>query len=453
LDNNDKIETRINFKSESFKKYFKNTSWLFFERVLRIIITLVVTIYVVRYLGPKDFGLLSYVISFFWLFGAIAILGLENIAIRELVKHPEKRDELVGTVFFLRLLSGLTAIILTSLVLLIVQEDFFTSILILLASVSFLFQAFQSIEYYFRASVKAKYNAYAMFLSIVLASTLKVILILLEAPILYFVIAFTTEYFLLAIGFVGVYKLNHLKIFTWKYSKELSIALLKDSWPLILTGLVVTIYVKIDQIMIKHMMHEEAVGLYAAAVRICEAWYFIPVALCNSLFPAIINAKKVNEKLYNNRLQKLYDILVWLSIAIAILVTIFSSSIINILFGGEYSASSQVLTIYIWAGVAVFLGVASSQYLINENLTKLSFIRAFIGMILNIILNLILIPKFGIVGSAVATLVSYTAVTFLLSFHRKFYIQFTMMLKSVFGITILKYAIDILHTKSKEKTR
>jgi len=199
------------------------------------------------------------------------------------------------------------------------------------------------------------------------------------------------------------------------------------------------VYMRIDQIMIKNMINDEAVGYYSSAVRLCEAWYFIPVTLCNSLFPAIVNAKTVSEEFYNNRLQKLYDILAWMAIGIAVPVTIFSPQIIQLLFGNDFSPASPVLTIYIWAGVAVFLGVASSQYLINENLTKLSFSRTFAGMVVNVILNLILIPYYGIVGSAIATLISYTIATFSIFTSKKTTQQVKMMLKSLFLITFFNY--------------
>jgi O-antigen/teichoic acid export membrane protein len=138
-------------------------------------------------------------------------------------------------------------------------------------------------------------------------------------------------------------------------------------------------------------------------------------------------------------MQKLYDLLTWLAIGIAIPVTIFSNQIIQVLFGNEFSSAAPVLTIYIWAGVSVFLGVASSQYLINENLTKLSFIRTLVGMILNVVLNIIFIPLYGIIGSAVATLISYTLVIFALSFHKNYILQFRMMMKSIFGFTLASY--------------
>ena len=156
MDNNDKIETRINFKSESFKKYFKNTSWLFAEKIVRVLIAFVVSIFVVRYLGPKNFGLLSYAISFYGLFYAISVLGLEIITIRELVRNPDKRDDLLGSVFLLRLLGGVSTIIFIALTLYFSGESTSISILILIVSSSAIFHSFSVVDYYFRAEVKAK---------------------------------------------------------------------------------------------------------------------------------------------------------------------------------------------------------------------------------------------------------------------------------------------------------
>jgi len=438
-DSSGNINTKIDFSSNSFKKYFANTSWLFFERILRIVISFIVSVFVVRYLGPKEFGIYSYAISFAWLFASISTLGLESISTRELVKNSDKRDEINGTVFSLRLLGSIACIITTAIVLLLIGEDTYTTILILIFSGSFIFQSFSAIEYYFRGIVKAKYNAYALSASVIFSSGLKILFILLKAPLIYFIIAASAEYFFLAIGLVAVYNHNKLSIFSWKYSKEIAASLLKDSWPLALSGVVVMIYMRIDQVMIKNMLNIEAVGYYSAAVRLCEAWYFIPVTLCNAIFPAIVNAKSVSEKFYNNRMQKLYDLLTWLAIGIAVPVTIFSDQIIQILFGSEFASASPVLTIYIWAGVAVFLNVASSQYLINENLAKLTFYRSTIGMVINVILNLVLIPIYGIVGSAVATLISYSLVILSLFSHPQFNIQFKMMMKSVFGLTLINY--------------
>jgi len=341
------IKTKIDFSSDSFKKYLANTSWLFFERILRMGISFVVTIFVVRYLGPKDFGLYSYALSFFWLFASLSTFGLEAITTREIVKHPDTKDEINGTIFFLRLAGSLAAIILIAATLFLTGEETYTAILILILSGSFLFQSFSAIEYYFRGIVKAKYNAYALSASVILSSALKVMFILLKAPLIYFVYAVVFEYAVLAFGLIAVYHHNKLSIFNWKYSKTLASSLLKDSWPLMLSGLVVMVYMRIDQIMIKNMINVEAVGYYSTAVRLCEAWYFIPVTLCNSIFPAIVNAKNVSTEFYNNRMQKLYDLLTWLAIGIAIPVTIFYGKIIQIVFRNKFYTAAPDLKIYI----------------------------------------------------------------------------------------------------------
>ena len=230
-----------------------------------------------------------------------------------------------------------------------------------------------------------------------------------------------------------------LKFRQWQFKSSTAFILLKDAWPLVLSGVVIAIYMKIDQVMIKNMLSNKEVGYYAVAVKLSEAWYFIPMAICTSLFPAIVKAKQVSEKLYLSRLQKLYDILAWMAIGIAIPVTFLSDFIIETLFGAKFLPAAPVLTIYIWAGVATFLGVASSQYLISENMTRLSFFRTLMGMIINVILNLWLIPIYGIVGSALATLVSYSIATISIVFSKKTSFHLLMMLRSILFIDLFFY--------------
>lgn len=407
-----KIDTKIKFSSESLKKYFVNTSWLLFEKITRLILKFFVTVAVIRYLGPYEFGVYSYSISFYGLFVAFVSLGMESISIRELIKHPEKRDEILGLVFYSQLFGAILAIALIALTLFITKENANTSFLILLISVSAFFQTFNVVDYYFRSKIKAKYSVYVLSTSLILVALIKLTLIFFKASLIYFILAYVSEFIFTSIGYTLIYHSQKLKIVDWKFDKKLAISLLKDSWPLILSGVVVSIYMKVDQVFIKNMLDAKEVGYYAAAVRISESWYFIPVSISNALFPAIVHAKNISKELYITRLQKFYDILAWIAIGISIPVSFFSTDIINLLYGSKYLASVPILTIYIWAGPAVFLGVASSQYLIAENLTKISFLRTSLGMIANVILNLTLIPIYGTIGSAIATLISYSLATF-----------------------------------------
>lgn len=442
----DKVSTKINFGSEAFKKYLANTSWMFGEKLIRLFLAAIVQIFIIRYLGAEKFGLLSYAISITGLLAALTTFGLDSIVTRELVKTPENRDYLLGTVFFLRLFGALLSFILLYIILKITGDDQQTVIIVFIVGASTLFQTFYVIEFYFHSKVQAKFSSSVYLVSLIITSAIKVFLIFTGAGLLYFAIVTSLEFLLTAAGFITVYNQGDANIFKWKFRKSLAVSLLKDSWPLILSGVVVAIYMKIDQVLIKNMMSSKSLGYYSAAVRLCEAWYFIPLAISNSLFPAIINAKAAGEEIYLNRLQKLYDIVAWIAIAIAVPVTFLSGFIVTIFFGKEYLPAAPVLTIYIWAGVSVFLGVASSQYLITENMTKLSFYRTFIGMVVNVILNLILIPAWGITGSAFATLVSYSLATFSIGIGKKTYHQLVMMLKSIFLINLFKFGFNYVRS-------
>ena len=420
-------------------KYAKNTYWLLAERIVRIAINFFVTIYLVKYLGPDNFGLLSYSISFVTILASFAALGMDSIIVRDLVAEENRSNSIIGTSFYLRLVASIISIIFIFFVLVLSHEEFLTSSLILIISTSTIFQSFYVIDFYFQAKVKSKFTVYAQFISLVISSAVKVYLIIIKADLIYFAYAFALETLLFAIGLLVVYKIQKDGRLKWNFSISLSKKILRDAFPLLLAGVVVAIYMKIDQIMIKKMLDNTQAGYYAAAVKICELWYFIPMAISSSLFPAIINAKKVNEKIYQQRMQQFYDIMSWLSVGIAIPLTIFAPQIITLLFGVKFVPAVPVLQIYIWSAVATFLGVASSQYLVAENLTKLSFYRTFLGMVVNVALNFILIPKIGIVGSALATLVSYSLATFSIIFYKNTFNQVIMMLRSLFFISIFDY--------------
>ncbi|MCH8940868.1 MAG: flippase [Bacteroidetes bacterium] len=432
------ISTKIDFKSDSFKKYFKNTSWLFIEKIIRVIIGAFVVIAITNYLGPSDFGLYSYALSFAGIFTIIATLGIDSILSRELITNPDKKNTLLGTGFGLKLIGTFISIALLSITIIFTNQDRFTNLLIFIIALSPIFQSFNVVDVFFQSKVLAKYSVIAKSSSFIISSIIKLSLIIFNASLISFVIFTTAEYAFLAIAYLVMYKNRKFNIFKWNFEKKVAIEILNDSWPLILSGIVITIYMKIDQIMIKQMLGDAEVGYYAAAVRLCEAWYFLPTIITTSLFPAIMNAKKMNKELYFSRMQKLYDMLAWTSIAIALPTTFLSKEIIEILYKPEFIPAAPVLIIYIWAGVAVFLGVASTQYLIAENFTKISFFITSSAMVINVILNFIFIPKYGITGAAFATLISYSASTFLLFFNSKTKTQAIMMFKSILFFDLIK---------------
>jgi len=420
---------------QGFMRYFKNTSWLFAEKILRMTVGLFVGIWVARYLGPEQFGLLSYAQSFVGLFTAFATLGLDGIVIRELVKDESRVNELLGTAFWLKVVGAFLVLGFLAIAVNFTSNDTATNYLIFIIASATIFQSFNVIDMYFQAKVMSKYVVYANVISLFLSTLVKIALILNEAPLMAFAWVVLFDSFVLAMGFIYFYIKNNseLIIKNLTFKRETAASLLRDSWPLILSGIVISIYMKIDQVMIKEMLGSEAVGQYAAAVRLSEAWYFIPIVITSSLFPAIINAKKVSEELYYARLQKLYDLMVWMAIAIALPMTFLSDWVVELLYGGQYNEAGGVLMIHIWAGVFVFLLVSSGRWFIIENLTRLALLRNLIGAIINIILNYFFIKLFGIVGAAYSTLISYAfAAYFFDLISSKTRVQFFIKTKTIF---------------------
>tara|TARA_B110000977_G_scaffold201050_1_gene293888 strand:+ start:1365 stop:2675 length:1311 start_codon:yes stop_codon:yes gene_type:complete len=406
---------------QGFIKYFKNTSWVLSEKIFKAFVEVFIGIWIARYLGPEQFGLFSYAQSFAALFLVLATLGLDGIVIRELIKDSTKAEKLIGTAFVLKLIGAILVLLILIVAVNFTSNDTYTNTLVFIIASATIFKAFNVVDLYFQAKVLSKYVVFVNTIVLFISSVIKIVLILNEAPLIVFACVVLFDSVVLAVGFIYIY----IKKNTTSGVKHLSfniltaIGLLRDSWPLILSGLVTTIYMRIDQVMIKEILNTEAVGQYAAAVRLSEAWYFIPVVVASSLFPAIVNAKKQNKELYYSRLKRLFSLMAWTAIIIAIATTFMGDWAINFLYGDQYSGASAVLIIHAWAGIFVFLGVASGKWFLSENLQILAFWRVFCGMIINIILNIILIPKYGIQGAAVATLIGQSVAAYFFDFFNK----------------------------------
>jgi len=414
------LKKAVQLKNHSgFRKYFANTSWLITERVLRMTVALLVGVYVARYLGPERFGLLSYSHSFVGLFLALATLGIESILIRELVKRPANRNELLGTAFGLKIIGTLLMWFIILFTVPFTDNDTQTNVFITIISLAIFFQAFNVIDFSFQAEVKSKYVVQVQFVQLFFTSFAKLFLILIKAPLLWFVWVFCFDAIVLALGLVVMYFLKSGIFWQWRWKWEVARELMRDSWPLILSGVLVSIYVNIDQVMIKQMIDEQAVGLYAIATRLSTAWYFIPIAITSSMFPAILNAKYNNSSVYHQRLQTLYDILVWLAILITIAIIFFSESIIDILVGHEYAPAASVLNIAIIAGIFTSIGLINNKFFEAENRQIDILYRSLLGVSVNIILNIILIKKYGISGAAIATVFAQFSTSIVYTYLKK----------------------------------
>jgi O-antigen/teichoic acid export membrane protein len=358
-------------------------------------------------------------LAFVAIFQVIAKLGLDEIVVRDLVKEPTKTEIYLGTSFWLKLSGG----ILTFIVILIIShftaDNFQTFLFINIIAAGIIFQSFEVIEFYYQATVQAKYITLRRIIHSILSSIIKIALILFKAELIWFVLVTLFDTILLAMFSWLIYKSQKLPNFLRYFKLDLAKRLLTDSFPLLLGSIAVMIYMRIDQVMIKNMLGDRDLGLYSAAVKIVEVWYIIPMVITRSLFPAIVNAKRMNEELYYKRLQQLLFFLIWLAIPLVLLLTIFAKHIVLFLYGKSFAEASKILSISIWCLLFTFIGVGTSQWLIAENLQNFSFYRTLYGAITNILLNFILIPTFGIVGASIAAVVSYSITAYFSLFFNK----------------------------------
>lgn len=422
-----------------FRRYFANTSWMFGEQMLRIVSGLLVGIWVARYLGPEQFGLFSYALAFVSIFSGLAKLGLDGIVVRDLVNHPHQRDVYLGTAFWLKFVGAFIMLGFVALATLFTSNDHTTNLYVFIIASGIIFQSFEVVDFYFQSQVLSKFVSICKITQLAVSSVLKVYFVLTGADLIWFVVVTLADQALLALTLFIAYRYQRFGSFYQHFDFILAKKLIKDSWPLIFSSLAVAVYMRIDQIMIKEMLGDKEVGIYSAAVRLSEIWYFIPVIITSSLFPAIVSAKKISEELYYTRLQRLYTLMVWIAIAIALPITFLGGWLVTLLYGEAYRAAGQVLMIHVWAGVFVFLGVASGSWFTNENLQQYLFYRTVLGALINVVLNLALIPRFGVVGAAIATVIAQSmAALFFDLYTTKTRVVFCMKLRTLYFAGLIK---------------
>ena len=368
---------------------------------------LFVGVWVARYLGPKQFGSLNFASSFIALFSTATTLGLEGIVIRELLHNPEGKRGILGTSLALRGFGGLLSVGVSVATLRLIQpHDKQSLLLVSILSLTLIFQALDTIDCFFQSEVRSKITVWAKNSAFLVFAGIRVLLIYMRAPVWAFAAAYSGEIALGAVGLVVGYRLSGGRIFSWRVRKATAVALLKDSWPAIFSGLAVMAYMRLDMVMLKMMQGDYAVGIYSAATRVSEVWYFIPTAIVSSVSPALMRAKDAPELFYG-RLRKLFSLMTLTACVIGSIVALASHIIVRSLYSNSYSGAGPVLAIHIWASVFVFLGIAQSPWDIVKSLLRLSLYRTIAGAVINVAINFVLIPRYGPLGAAIATVVSY----------------------------------------------
>ncbi|MBD3727998.1 MAG: flippase, partial [Moraxella osloensis] len=352
--------------------------------------------------------------AFTAIFGGIAKLGLDGIMVRELVNHPEKRDTYLGTAFWLKILGAFIVMSLMAAIVPFISNDATTNLFIFIIAAGLVFQSFEVVEFYFQSQVLAKIVSICKVIQLALSSMIKIYLVLTEAELFWFVIVTAFDALSLAVSYFIAYQLRKNPAFYKHFDLSIAKQLLKDSWPMIFSGMVLMIQARIDQVMLQEFKGSTEVGYYSVAMRLIEVAAFVPMILKNSLFPAIQSAKKNSEDLYQERLLNFYRLNFIMFLVFAIPIFLFAESIVIFLFGEVYQPAGVLLSLFAIRLFFTNMGVARGVYLLTENLMKFSLITMLVGTVVNVALNYILIPEYGAKGAIIATIVSFLFTIFLL---------------------------------------
>lgn len=416
--------------------YLANTSWIMAEKIAVMGLAFAVTVVLARYLGPEQFGILAYAISLVSLFAVAGQVGLSGLVVRELVKDPENKNTIMGTSFVLKGLGYLIgfSLVLTTAFL----TEPFGSVefwVLLIIAFSLIFKPLDVIDFWFQSFLQAKYIAISATVAAVISSALKLLLVFLGAQLVLFAVASLIQAVIGAILLISFFVTkSKLKVTDWQFSKDKAKELFSQGWVVFLGSIFAVIYLKVDQVMLKWLVGTEEVGIYALAASLSEAWYFVPAAIVASFFPKLIKLKQESPKQYHHRLQQLFDFLFVIALVVAVLVTLLAQPIISTLFGEAYLGAIPILVVHIWAALFIFMRAAFSKWILIENVLMFSLITQGLGALANVALNFWLIPLYGGLGAAYATLFAYAMASYIaLLFHTKTRVVSFMMTKSFFA--------------------
>ncbi|MEL6352330.1 MAG: flippase [Cyanobacteria bacterium J06627_28] len=383
-----------------------NTIWQLAEKAFRLCSALITGILLARYLQPELYGKYNYALVFVSFFLTVSSLGSNQICIRELVQDPDANDEIVNSVLALRLFSGALFVFLSIGSSFYLLSDTTTRLLSLIFSISIFLRAFESIELFFKARLEYKYITLPKSISSGLFCCIVLSLVAAQKPVSMLAIASLGEY-AFSLTIIAILYVKKKGPLCPSFVSMLRIkSLLADGWPFIISGLAITVYMKIDQLMIGTMVGSQELGLYSVAVQITEAFYLIPVAFVNSSFPSLIRAKNTDESQFYSNLQDLYSRVSMMSYLSIVIVLIFSKNILLSLYGVTYGGAAPLLVLLIWSVLFVALGTAQSAYMVSMNWNKMYLQMVLIASVINIVLNYLLLPIFGALGAAVATVFS-----------------------------------------------
>ena len=380
-------------------------------RVIHMALAFLVNLLTARYLGPSNYGLVNYAALYTAFFASFATLGLSSLLLKDFMENPQDAGTAVGTSIAMRLLSSaLSAVTIVAIVSVVDRGERLTLTVVALYSMSLVFQAFDTIRYWFQSHLESKYATIATSVGYLIVSAYKVLLLVLGKDVRWFAISNTIDYAVSAVIFLGLYK--------WRGGPRLHISLskgrslLRQSGSFILCGLMVSVYNCTDRFMLKHLLDEASVGYYATATSLATVWTFVLSAIIDSITPGIMQAFREDRERYTRHNRQLYALVFYLSVGVSAVITLLARPAVGLLYGQEFLPAVNPMQVITWYTAFSYLGVARGAWVVCEGKQRY-LTPLYIGSaMVNVALNFLLIPQWGATGAAVASLLTQISTTF-----------------------------------------
>lgn len=403
----------MNIKKFLKHNVVKNAGWIIGGRLMNKFLAFLIGILSARYLGPGNYGLINYAATFTTFFASLCTLGINSIIIKNFVDHPDEEGVTLGTTLVLRAVSSfLSAVMIVGIVYITDREEPLTILVVALSSIGLIFQIFDSFNQWFQSRLQSKYTAIATVASYVVVSAYKLFLLATGKSVVWFAIATSVDYIVVAAFLLAAYrkKQGPALSFSWKKAKQL----LTTSSSFVISSLMVSVYASTDKLMLKHMMDERSVGYYAVAVSLSTTWAFLLQAVIDSIYPSVVQSYEKERGIFDQRNRQLYAIVLYTAGFISLVISLLAEWIIAVLYGTPYLPAVMPLRIVVWYTAFSYLGVARNAWMVCENKQKYLKYLYLGAAVINVILNLLLIPVWGTSGAALASLITQISSTVIL---------------------------------------
>lgn len=387
-------------------RVINNAMWIIGCKIVQALLGLIVNILTARYLGPSNYGLINYAISLAAFLTPVMKLGLDSIAVQEIVNSKDEDEgAILGTIIFLTCIASIVSIVaLAAFVMVANPGETTTHIVCYIYSLILFFYALELIQYWFQAKFLSKYTSITMLIAYVITTIYQIYLLASSKNIYWF--AFVKTFDVIIVDIILFYLYRKIGSSRLSISFEHAKRMLNKSKHYILSNIMIVIFVQTDKVMLKMMIDDTATGYYSAAVNIAAITNFVFAAIIDSARPSILESKNISKTDFEGKMVKLYSVIIYFSLIQCVFITLFAGLIVRVLYGAEFYPSVTALQVLIWYTTFSYLGAVRDIWVLAEEKQKVLWKINLCGATANIILNVALIPKFGIVGAAAASLVT-----------------------------------------------